>query len=117
MTAHPVNLTLVRNDVLQIDWSDQAKHALPIRMLRDRCPCATCRELRNAPPDLADPSRLLNVLRPEETQPLRIVGMRPVGNYAYAIHFSDGHDTGIYTLEFLRQLGENPKPPTQAANS
>jgi DUF971 family protein len=31
--------------------------------------------------------------------------MRPVGNYAYCIAFSDGHDTGIYTLAALRELG------------
>jgi DUF971 family protein len=31
--------------------------------------------------------------------------MRPVGNYAYGIQFSDGHDTGIFTLELLGQLG------------
>jgi DUF971 family protein len=31
--------------------------------------------------------------------------MRPVGSYAYAIAFSDGHETGIYALDFLRELG------------
>ena len=31
--------------------------------------------------------------------------MKPVGHYAYSIDFSDGHDTGIYTLESLRELG------------
>jgi DUF971 family protein len=31
--------------------------------------------------------------------------MAPMGRYAYSIHFSDGHDTGIYTLELLRELG------------
>ena len=31
--------------------------------------------------------------------------MTPVGRYAYSIDFSDGHDTGIYTLESLRELG------------
>ena len=35
-----------------------------------------------------------------------IKAMKPVGNYAYGIAFSDGHDTGIYTLEILRSLGE-----------
>ncbi|HVX62064.1 MAG TPA: gamma-butyrobetaine hydroxylase-like domain-containing protein [Pirellulales bacterium] len=35
-----------------------------------------------------------------------MLGMKPVGNYAYAIEFSDGHDTGIYTCEFLRELGQ-----------
>jgi DUF971 family protein len=37
--------------------------------------------------------------------PLAITGMQPVGQYAYKIVFSDGHDSGIYTLEYLRELG------------
>ena len=41
-----------------------------------------------------------------ETRPLRIAAMKPVGNYAYSIEFSDGHDTGIYTLTTLRELGQ-----------
>jgi DUF971 family protein len=36
--------------------------------------------------------------------------MKPVGNYAYAISFSDGHDTGIYTIEYLRELGDQIGP-------
>jgi DUF971 family protein len=32
--------------------------------------------------------------------------MEPVGHYAYSIQFSDGHNTGIYTLDLLRSLGE-----------
>jgi DUF971 family protein len=49
---------------------------------------------------------LLPVLSAAETRPLEITNMEPVGNYAYAIEFSDGHNTGIYTLELLRQLGQ-----------
>ena len=45
------------------------------------------------------------VLSAEEARPLGIDGMQPVGNYAYTIHFSDGHDTGIFTFSLLRQLG------------
>jgi DUF971 family protein len=48
---------------------------------------------------------MLQVLRPEELVPLAVTGMTPVGQYAYSIGFSDGHDTGIYTLEYLRELG------------
>ena len=40
-------------------------------------------------------------------QPVRMV---PRGHYAYQIVWTDGHDTGIYTLELLRQVGE-PAPP------
>ena len=37
--------------------------------------------------------------------PLKLLDMSPVGNYAYTIKFSDGHDTGIYTFALLRELG------------
>jgi DUF971 family protein len=49
---------------------------------------------------------LFEVLKPEELQPLRASRMEALGNYAYHIDFSDGHNTGIYSLEFLRKLGE-----------
>ena len=113
MKAHPTSLKLIRPDLLRIEWNDGVGHEHPIRLLRERCPCATCRELRMAPPQ---PVHELVVLRPEETQPLRIVGMRPVGNYASAIHFSDGHDTGIYTLELLRELGDAPEKVAEQQN-
>ncbi len=32
--------------------------------------------------------------------------MSPVGHYAYRIRFSDGHDTGLFTLDYLRLLGK-----------
>jgi len=35
-----------------------------------------------------------------------IVGVDPVGNYAIKIAFDDGHDTGIYSWDYLRQLAE-----------
>lgn len=88
--------------VLMIRWSDGSEREYGIRELRDACPCATCREKRNQPPE---PAALLPVLSAAETRPLSITGMTPVGHYAYTIAFSDGHDTGIYTLEFLRELG------------
>jgi len=49
---------------------------------------------------------MLPVPRDGELQPVRVQGMKPVGNYAYSIEFSDGHDTGIYTFELLRELGQ-----------
>lgn len=52
---------------------------------------------------------LLPVLAPEELQPIAIAKMAPVGGYAYKITFSDGHDTGIFTFEFLRSLADKDK--------
>lgn len=85
---------------IEIDWSDGAAAAYTPRLLRDACPCATCRERRAAP---AEPNPLA-VLDAAECAPLTISGMQPVGQYAYKVVFSDGHDSGIYTLEYLREL-------------
>lgn len=101
--SHPVPLAIRRLDDgrIEMEWSDGGSTSFTPRLLRDACPCATCREQRVEP---AKPNPLL-VLRPEETAPLTITGMQPVGQYAYKIAFSDGHDSGIYTLEYLRELG------------
>ncbi len=102
MPVHPTKLELASPEVLRISWSDGTTRDYPVRELRDQCPCATCREKRNAPPESTD---LLPIITEAEIRPLRIAAMKPVGNYAYAIDFSDGHDTGIYTLDALREMG------------
>lgn len=38
---------------------------------------------------------------------VEITKIEPVGHYAVKLVFSDGHDTGLYTWEHLRELGEN----------
>jgi DUF971 family protein len=101
MTAQPTNIQRQADRSLLITWDDGQQRRYTIGELREACPCASCREKRKAP---ANPMQL-NVLSPEETQPLDIAGMKPVGSYAYNIEFSDGHDTGIFTLVFLRELG------------
>jgi DUF971 family protein len=100
----PTKLELATADRLRITWNDGQVREYPLRELRDKCPCATCREKRNAAPAAATD---LPILSAKEAQPLRITSMTPVGNYAYSIDFSDGHNTGIYTLESLREMGES----------
>jgi len=95
-------MKMVADDRLQIEWSDGQMRHYTTGELRENCPCATCREKRKAPPP---PPTSLPVLSQAETRPLRITQMEPMGHYAYAIHFSDGHNTGLYTLELLRELG------------
>src|SRR5262249_49899912 len=87
-----------QGDALEIEWSDGLRCRLTWRQLRDACPCAGCREERQQPPN---PLRILN---PSELVPLAPVSMPRVGRYAYKIVWSDGHDTGIFTIEHLREL-------------
>jgi DUF971 family protein len=87
-------------DGLAVDWSDGARTFITWATLRSNCPCASCIEKRARP---ADP---FNVLTPQEVaagapQP---TAMRPKGYYAYHVVWNDGHDTGIYPVELLREL-------------
>ena len=102
MQIHPISLRLTDAGRLRIEWSDGQVREYAVRELREACPCATCREKRSAPPP---PPTELPVLSMDEARPLGIASMKPVGNYAYNIGFSDGHNTGIYTLDTLRELG------------
>ncbi len=102
MSLQPTQLKLASPELLQIDWSDGQVRQYTVRELREKCPCASCREKRRAPPP---PPTELTVLSSAETQPLRITKMDPQGHYAYAIHFSDGHNTGLFTLDSLREMG------------
>ena len=102
MSAYPTKLAKSGDHRLLIEWSDGQQRSYSFAELRDKCPCASCREKRSQPPAA---SGLLPVLSAAEARPLEVQGMKPVGNYAYSIEFSDGHDTGIYTFELLRELG------------
>jgi DUF971 family protein len=94
--------TLLRREGerLYIEWSDGFKGHVSFRELRDACPCASCNEKRLQPPN---PLQVLSEteLRAGAPQP---VAMPARGSYAYQIVWNDGHDTGIYKLEILRQL-------------
>jgi DUF971 family protein len=102
----PTPIKLARSGIaaISIHWSDGEQREYAFQELRDACPCATCREKRSQP---AEPkaASLLPVLSLADVQPLQIAKMDPVGNYAYSIEFSDGHNTGIYPLELLKQIG------------
>jgi DUF971 family protein len=99
-TPRPSALRKEGEDRLVIDWSDGLRTSYSWQQLRSNCPCAGCREERLGPPDP------LRVLKPAELLPLKPVSITAVGYYAYRIVWSDGHDSGLFTLEQLRQLGE-----------
>jgi DUF971 family protein len=95
--AFPESLELTADDsVLEIAWDDghTSRHRLDV--LRAACPCARCQG--------HSPEQSLN-LKPEQFPGIRLTDLAPVGRYAYNLVFSDGHNTGIYTLQFLRELG------------
>ena len=102
----PVGLARNGNSAITISWSDAVESKWTAEQLRKSCPCATCREKRRGEQKKQltseDKITVLPVLTAAEAQPLTIVGMKPVGSYAYNIRFSDGHSSGIFSMELLR---------------
>jgi DUF971 family protein len=105
----PVGLGRDENSVVTISWSDGVETKWTAQQLRKACPCATCREKRRGEKknQVTSGGEIagLPVLTAAETQPLTIIGMKPVGAYAYNVRFSDGHSSGIFSLELLRSSG------------
>ncbi len=83
-----------------ITWSSDHVSHYPARELRLGCHCAVCREEMTGAP-LLDASTV-----PPDVKPLAI-GL--VGSYAIRIEWSDGHNTGIYTYEYLRAICPCPR--------
>lgn len=98
----PTRLDLKKDEKLTVVWPDGRTCVYPISMLRSLCPCAHCRELRE---EHKKRPLGLNVLPGDHSQgPIVVSGAHLVGNYALKIEWSDGHDTGIYSWEYLREI-------------
>ena len=97
-----LKIKLVESDNLNIEWDDGHSSFIPLRTLRDSCPCAGCQ----------GETVLLKTYKPaqQDLKPGRynLMGIQQVGHYAIQISWGDGHDTGIYTWDFLRDLCECP---------
>ena len=101
---HPVKLQREGEDSIVLTWSDGHENRWTAASLRRISPCATCREKERGKEEQKDNAGplLLPVLSQAEAAPIRIESMDPVGGYAYRVRFSDGHASGIYPLELLR---------------
>ncbi len=83
---------------LSIVWSDDAETKYNAAELRRNCPCASCVNEWTGEKILRDES---------VSDDLSFTHTSIVGRYALNFHFSDGHDTGIFTFKFLRGFAEN----------
>ena len=85
-----------KSRVLEIAFSDGRSFRLPYEFLRVYSPSA---EVRGHGPGQ-------EVLQTGKRN-VEIRSLEPVGSYAVQPQFSDGHNTGIYSWEYLYELGEN----------
>ncbi len=96
----PKRIDLKKDRGLAIEWADGSTSYYSIAYLRRMSPSAEARALRE---QLA--SNPLTVLpATKSADPLTALSAELVGNYALRIRFSDGHDSGIYSWAYLREI-------------
>ncbi len=104
MVDPPRHLDLKKDRGLTVEWADGTTSYYSIAYLRRMSPSAETRELRKEMK--RNPLTVLpSTTSADET--ITAEGAEFVGNYALRIRFSDGHDTGIYTWSYLRQIDPN----------
>ena len=89
--------------VLDISFEDGAQFAIPFELLRVESPSA---EVQGHAPDQ---KKLV-----AGKSGVRVTAADPVGRYAVRLSFDDGHDSGIYSWDYLHELGENADAMMQA---
>ncbi len=83
------------NSEISINWSDEAETKYNAADLRRACPCAGCINEWTGE----------KMLKAENiADDLSFSSISIVGRYALNFHFSDGHETGIYSFDYLRKL-------------
>ena len=95
----PKTIKLKDKSFLEIIWENGTTSTIRLKYLRDECPCATCK----------GETVLLKTYRPPVKKMITpemymIKNIEVVGEYAIQITWKDGHNTGIYTYEYLKQL-------------
>jgi len=109
----PTRLDLKKDRGLSVEWADGGTSYFSILYLRKMSPSADMRQLR----DEMKKNRL-TVLpsTPSGNSAAALVALDAelVGNYAIKIRFSDGHDTGIYSWAYLREIDPMAEKPTKS---
>ena len=118
-TVEPVELKWIEHPqgrVMDILWSDGHRATYSPGFLRKQCPCAECKGTHTGKP------KAFNILSAAQAAGIRreivIESVEPVGNYAVAFTWGDGHREGIYSWSYLRRISPqqqsdaDPNEPT-----
>ena len=94
----PTQIIEENDSEISIIWSDEKETSYSMhRILRRSCPCASCVNEWTGE----------KMLKHETiSDDLSFSHISIVGRYALNFHFSDGHDTGIFSFKYLRELSD-----------
>ena len=96
----PVNVTADREQrILTINWNDGRESRYRFAGLRAVCPCVQC---QGGHTNMGRPADKL-LLEKSINDELNLVSITPVGSYAVQFVWTDGHDSGIFTWDYLHE--------------
>jgi len=95
----PKQIKISEKTNLFLKWADGSESLIPLKYLRDECPCASCK----------GETVLLKTYVPAKSGNLSpdgyvVKSIQQVGVYAIQIGWGDGHNTGIYSWDYLIEL-------------
>ncbi len=94
----PPNVTVKRDEGIELEWEDGMVAQFDLVTVRNQCPCAECRALRAKDEDVWP--------RPHSPLPLRIDDAELSGSFGVSLRWNDGHGTGIFDFVAFRRWAE-----------
>lgn len=98
---NPKKISVKDKRFLRIEWENGSESMILLSNLRKNCPCAVCFSERE--------NRADNYIPLLSSVQLALKDIKVVGNYALQLVWQDGHDSGIYTYESLREWNSETK--------
>jgi len=89
----------ILGDELAVKWDDGSESYVTLEKLRRACPCAGCKGEMDVMGNL-----YRNPAQPLPPQAFQLVQIASVGGYAVQPTWADGHNTGIYSFDYLRSV-------------
>ncbi len=87
--------------LMQINWADGHESVYDFTYLRQECPCAACQPWKEG---LGPVGVKGETARNAVGELRRVEDVSQVGSYALQFDWTDGHNSGIYSFEYLRNL-------------
>ena len=94
----PLDIQHIGNE-LAVKWDDGGENFIPLENLRRACPCAGCKGEMDILGNLYK-----NPEKPLSAKAFELVKLVSVGGYAIQPVWADGHNTGIYSFEYLLRI-------------
>ena len=92
----PLNISVKEKTKLVINWNDDTNTIIKLTNLRKNCPCAVCKAEKD------EQSKSYIPIYSDEQ--ITISNLKVIGQYALKVEWKDGHQTGLYEFDFLKEL-------------